>query len=140
MIYPDTSFLFSRYVTDAHSVEVNRRMGLHPAVILTPFHRAELADAIFQWVFRGKTSVLEAELAFADFEADCAAGVWLWIGVPEKAYQGCAELAQRNGPTLAVRTLDTLHVAAAIELKATRFWTFDERQTKLAEVEGLATA
>jgi len=140
MIYPDTSFLFSRYVTDAHSVEVDRRMGLLPAVILTPFHRAELADAIFQWVFRGKTSVLEAELAFADFEADCKLGVWQLAGVPEMAYYACAEMARRHGPTLGVRTLDTLHVAAALELKATRFWTFDERQAKLAEAEGLATA
>ena len=31
-------------------------------------------------------------------------------------------------------------VAAALELKATRFWTFDDRQAKLAEAEGLATA
>jgi len=38
-----------------------------------------------------------------------------------------------------VRTLDSLHVACALELKAERFWTFDERQAKLARVEGLKT-
>jgi predicted nucleic acid-binding protein len=36
-----------------------------------------------------------------------------------------------------VRTLDSLHVASALELKADRFWTFDERQAKLAKVVGL---
>jgi predicted nucleic acid-binding protein len=139
MIYPDTSFLFSRYVTDAHSVEVDRRMGLHPAVIVTPFHRAELANAIFRWVFLGKTSVRDANLAFADFEADCTAGIFQIFGIPDLAYYACADLARQHAPTLGVRTLDTLHVAAALELKATRFWTFDERQARLAEAEDLAT-
>ena len=36
-----------------------------------------------------------------------------------------------------MRILDTLHVACAIELKAERFWTFDERQRKLAKAAGL---
>lgn len=140
MIYPDTSFLFSRYLTDSHSVEVDRRMAARPSIIVTTFHRAELANAIFQWVFRGKTSLLEAELAFADFEADCTLGVWQLIGVPEMAYNICAKLARQHAPILGVRTLDTLHVAAALELKATRFWTFDDRQAKLAEAEGLTTS
>jgi predicted nucleic acid-binding protein len=37
------------------------------------------------------------------------------------------------------RTLDTLHVASALELKAERFWTFDDRQAKLARAAGLRT-
>jgi len=41
--------------------------------------------------------------------------------------------------TLGVRTLDSLHVACALELKAERFWTFDERQARLAEAVGLNT-
>jgi predicted nucleic acid-binding protein len=36
-----------------------------------------------------------------------------------------------------VRTLDSLHVACALELKAERFWTFDDRQARLAEAVGL---
>jgi predicted nucleic acid-binding protein len=38
-----------------------------------------------------------------------------------------------------MRTLDSLHVASALLLKAERFWTFDERQAKLAKAEGLKT-
>jgi predicted nucleic acid-binding protein len=36
-----------------------------------------------------------------------------------------------------LHTLDTLHVAAALELKAQRFWKFDERQGKFAKAVGL---
>ena len=59
---------------------------------------------------------------------------------PEMAFELCIQLAQRHGARLGTRTLDTLHVAAALELRAKRFWTFDMRQAKLAEAEGLKSS
>ena len=53
--------------------------------------------------------------------------------MPENAFELCTDLARRYGPKLGIRTLDSLHVACALELKAERFWTFDERQAKLAK-------
>ncbi len=66
-----------------------------------------------------------------------ASGRWRPIAVPDHAFDLCADLARRYGSKLGVRTLDSLHVACALELKAERFWTFDERQGKLAKAEGL---
>jgi predicted nucleic acid-binding protein len=140
IVYPDSSFLMSAYQVDVHTPEVLRRLSSRPAVLVTPFHRAELANAIFQQVFRGVTMALAARQAFDNFERDCAAGVWIFAGQPESVFESCAELAIRQVGTLGVRTLDTLHVAATLELKADRFWTFDERQARLAEAEGLVTA
>jgi len=60
--------------------------------------------------------------------------------LPERAFELCAELARRHGSQIGMRTLDTLHVACALELKAEQFWTFDERQKKLAKVQGLKTS
>jgi len=59
--------------------------------------------------------------------------------MPEQAFAISADLARRHGPMLGVRTLGSLHVACALELKAERFWTFDERQAKLAKAQGLKT-
>jgi predicted nucleic acid-binding protein len=59
---------------------------------------------------------------------------------PPTVFAASERLARRHVATLGVRTLDSLHVAAALELGAGRFWTFDDRQTRLAEAEGLATA
>jgi predicted nucleic acid-binding protein len=53
--------------------------------------------------------------------------------MPEHAFEVCADLARRHGPKWGLRTLDSLHVACALELKAERFWTLDERQAKLAK-------
>ena len=130
----------SVYVIDRHSAIAHPRMALRPGVFVTPFHRAELANAIYQQVFRGQISSIQAQLAHSNFERDCEAGGWVLAPLPPSTFATSIRVARQYGPTLGVRTLDTLHVAAALELKATRFWTFDARQSKLAEAEGLATA
>lgn len=77
---------------------------------------------------------------YGQLEADKVAGAWVEVALPEKALDLCADLARRHGAKLGVRTLDSLHVACALELKAERFWTFDERQAKLAKAVGLKTS
>jgi len=52
---------------------------------------------------------------------------------------GLCDLGRRYAARLGNRTLDTLHVASALELKERSFWTFDERQAKLARAAGLKT-
>ena len=84
-----------------------------------------------------KISDREAQQVYRDFHADRAAGLWMEVGLPELAFETCVQLAQRHGARLGVRTLDSLHVASALELRAERFWTFDARQAKLAHAEGL---
>lgn len=73
----------------------------------------------------------------ARMEEHISAGRWISVPIPENAYDLCADLARRHGPKLGMKTLDTLHIACALELKAERFWTFDERQAKLAKAQGL---
>lgn len=140
MIYADSSFLVSFYIQDVHSVEAIRRKALFPSVWITPFNRTELAHAIHQNVFRGKLSLPEAQRAWDEFQQDCAQGIWIPVNLPERVWETSIDLARRHGPTLGVRTLDSLHVACALELRAERFWTFDERQAKLAEAVGLDTS
>ena len=140
MIYADSSFLVSSYIQDAHSVEAVRRIAMDPSVWITPLNRAELAHAVHQYVFRGKLSLAEAQRYWDEFQQDCAQGAWIPINLPERVWEASIGLARRYGPTLGVRTLDSLHVACALELRAERFWTFDERQAKLAEAVGLDTS
>ncbi len=109
-------------------------------VTLTSLHRAEWAHALGQHQFRGTMTAEAARRANSEFVSDEAAGLWRQASLPENAFELCADLARRYGPKLGTRTLDSLHVACALELKAERFWTFDERQAKLAKAAGLKTS
>jgi predicted nucleic acid-binding protein len=138
-IYPDTSFFVSLYLTDRHTAEVERRLRSRPSLWMTPLHVAEWTHAIEQHVFRKAISRSEADRLLQRFQEHRAQNLWREAPLPDRAFEVCAELARRHGARLGVRTLDTLHVAAAMELKAEHFWTFDDRQTKLAASVGLKT-
>ena len=135
----DTSFLASKYIPGDHSAEADRRMLGLPILWVTPLNRAEFAHAIQHHVFRGRISPENAAAIWRDFEDDCLQGIWVLIDLPANTFETTIRLARRYGPTLGVRTLDSLHVACALELGAEEFWTFDERQSKLAQAAGLTT-
>ncbi|MGA2571165.1 MAG: type II toxin-antitoxin system VapC family toxin [Terracidiphilus sp.] len=136
-VYTDTSFLTAVYLRDAHSREAYSRMALRPNLPISPFGRAEFANAIYRQVFLRRISEIDARRAWENFEFDCRSGPLQMAAFPETAWNVTLDLARRFVPTLGVRTLDSLHVACALEFRADRFWTFDERQAKLAEAVGL---
>jgi predicted nucleic acid-binding protein len=137
-VYADTSFFVSLYLPDRHSLEAEQRLALKPHLWLTPLHRAEWTHAVAQHVFRKEISVVQARQAHKNLEHDSKSGLWAEVALPESVWETCATLAQRHGAKLGMRTLDSLHVASALALSAELFWTFDERQAKLAVAEGLS--
>lgn len=138
-VYIDTSFFVSLYTQDSHSVEAHARMAQKPAVWLTPLHTAEFCHAIAQQVFFGRASSADADQIHDNLQRDRRGGLWIETFLPDHAFEFCADLGRRYGPQFGMRTFDTLHVACAVELQAERFWTFDDRQTKLAKAQGLST-
>jgi len=136
-IYADTSLFVSLYTIDSHSVASRELIKSASGVWFTPLHLAEWTHAISQQVFHRKATTAEVEEFYGHLENDRAAGLWIEVEMPDHVYSRCADLARKFGPRLGTRTLDSLHVACALELKAEQFWTFDERQAKLAKATGL---
>jgi predicted nucleic acid-binding protein len=139
-VYADTSFFVSLYIKDSHSKTADQLLSSGSRPWFTPLHSAEWAHAVAQQVFWGAMSAADAQQVYRDFANDLAAGLWLEVELPENSFELCADLARRYGPKLGVRTLDSLHVACALQLKAERFWTFDDHHAKLAKAEGLKTS
>jgi predicted nucleic acid-binding protein len=139
-VYIDTSFLVSLYLPDRYSSRAEQRIALKPQVWLTPLHYAEWTHAVAQHVFRKEISASQARQAHEELDRDRRSGIWHAVDLPETAWACCAGLAHRHGAKLGTRTLDSLHVAAALELGAKTFWTFVERQARLATAEGLSVS
>jgi predicted nucleic acid-binding protein len=124
---------------DRHSNAAVLQMITRPRIWLTPLHSAEWSHAIERQVFQRHLSRRDAQSIYEEFETDRNLGVWLEVALPESAFAVCADLGRQYAARLGNRTLDTLHVASALELEATSFWTFDERQSRLARAVGLKT-
>lgn len=114
-------------------------MKTEPSVGLTPLQVAEWTHAMEQHVFRGTLSASESRSLHNVFRQDFESGVWREIPLPENAFDRCIELGRRYAARHGTRTLDSLHVASALEMNADEFWTFDKRQQALAKTAGLQT-
>ncbi len=138
-IYADTSVLFSLYVPDANSPKADAWRRANPVPLdFTGFHRLELRNALGLAVFQQRLTPGEAQTAWQAVQADLAAGLLvakpdLWGNLVREAER----LAEHHTPTIGSRSLDILHVAAALVSGATEFCTFDARQGKLAQLAGL---
>jgi predicted nucleic acid-binding protein len=138
--YLETSFLVSLYTPDANSAAAIAAMraaaGPFP---LTPFGELELTDALELRVFRGEITPAQAKLSLADLAGDLARGVLHSVPAPPSVYEEALRLARRHTASLGTRTLDILHVAAALKLGLKTLCTFDRRQAQLARAAGLRT-
>jgi predicted nucleic acid-binding protein len=136
-VYADSSFFVSIYVEDVHSKAAEQLVSSGTRVWFTPLHYAECTHAVAQQLFHKNLAAPAAQQAYRELKEDRAAGLWIEVEMPEGVFEVCADLARRYGPRFGVRALDSLHVACALQLKAEQFWTFDERQAKLAKATGL---
>ena len=98
----------------------------------------ELRNAFNRAVQRQRITAAQRDALWQDVEADIASGFLVLTPVASAALHDSArELSDRYTPTLGTRSLDLLHVAAALLLDAEVFFSFDDRQRKAAASEGL---
>jgi predicted nucleic acid-binding protein len=98
---------------------------------------AEFTNAVQLRVFRKEWTRREARLVQEQFLWHQAAGVFRIEPLGTEVWDKALVLSHRHSAKLGTRTLDLLHVAAALALKPDVFYTFDVRQRKLAKAERL---
>lgn len=136
--YADTSFLVSLYSPDSNSADAARRMQREPLpLFLTPLGELELANALQLRLFRKEIRSAEARAGYALFRADMRDGILSMKSLPAAIYTQAKLLGLRWTAKIGVRSLDIIHVAAALALGAETFNTFDVRQRRLARAVGL---
>ena len=136
--FVDAGFLVSLYVLDANSAKASARMKRAAMpLLLTDIGKIEILNAIGLRLFRKELRPAEAKAAYGLFRQDAEAGVVQIVPLPAVAYERAEQIARTNTPLLGTRTLDVLHVAGAVVLKADAFYTFDQKQAALATAVGL---
>ena len=139
MRYFDSSVVLKLYVPEPNS-ELARTFvqdaGQPP--VLTRLHLLELKTAARQKLGRGELSASELQKVLADFDSDLIRGLFREASLDWAAVFARAEsLSRQHAAATLCRTLDTLHVAIALELGATEFCTVDKRQAAMARLVGL---
>lgn len=138
-VYADTGFVVALYKVETTSAQAAAAMSrLQTTVWLSPFGELELHNAFQLSVVRGEIDAAAATLKLRLFADDLAKGIFKVLPVPAATlYPKAIGLADRHSATLGTRSLDLMHVAAALILEADLFLSFDERQRKVATAEGL---
>ncbi len=114
------------------------RLRYAPPLCLTDILEMEIVNALHGKVFRHEMTESERDQCLAAFHADVAAGFWQRVTIgPTSLRNRVIAIASRRTATHGCRTLDILHVAAALELGCVDFLSFDHRQRSVALAEGL---
>jgi predicted nucleic acid-binding protein len=136
--YCDTSFLVSLYTPDANSqaaaAEARRSTT---TLFISPLVELELTNALQLRVFRKELTKGEARAAYVAIQKDLAAGVYSVQPLSAMVFDTAKRISLQHTAGIGSRSLDVLHVAAALAMSADVLLCFDGNQRKLANAAGL---
>jgi predicted nucleic acid-binding protein len=137
--YFDTSVLLKTYIEDALSEVADALLfEAGTPIPFTHLHAIELPTAIRLKRFRKEITVEQETASLETVSADVASGR---LQCPpydlDTLFRHAEAISQRHAATIGARSMDILHVAAALESNCTELVSFDNRQRKLALAEGM---
>ena len=137
--YADTGFLCSLYAPDAHTSAAVARIKRQTLPLpVTWLHQLEFRNALRLRIFRKEITPAQRDASLNALLADLASNVLVHVATPLTDLTLEAErLSALQSEKLGTRSLDILHVAAALILGLSEFLTFDRRQHALALAAGL---
>lgn len=139
MRYFDSGVLLKLYLPEPNSVQaVALVQAVSSSPVLTPLHVLEMRSAIRQKQGRNEVTDAECQALLADFDQDIASGFYVRVTPAwDNIFAHAETLSSQHTVSTHCRTLDTLHVALALEIGATEFCIFDQRQAAMARLAGL---
>ena len=150
-VYCDTNFLVRLYATAPSREQALNRISAQDRrgqrIPITWLHELELTNALQQMVLLARAGTgmsftpEQASLGQLQFEDDLreARRFAATSLAPREMVHQAGELSLRHTARHGFRAYDVAHVACALILKCERFWSFDVRASKLAQLEGMKT-
>lgn len=138
MLYYDTGILTKLYVEEPESKAVRSFITQSGEPIqISDLHLSEMTSTVVLKKYRGECNIRQVERVLAAIDEDRNNGVLSLKGVdwPE-AWRLCRSLSSEYVSSTGCRTLDTLHVACALQLRSDTFIASEKRQLKMASLAG----
>ena len=138
MLYLDTSALLKLYLRESGSEAVQARVAAQDLPLpVWEIQEAELVNALRLKAFWKEITPEQAEAQIGHFEDRQRRGLYVFPEIHRSDLKRTFRRLSAETPRLGCRTMDVLHVACAVEIAATGFISFDERQRELALFAGL---
>jgi len=140
MIYCDTSFLLALYVEadPFHTQATKIAARFKESIPFTLLLELELVNGIRRSLAARIIEKKEHDAIFRQILDDEAVGILARYPLHQaEHYAKARELSKKFTPEMSARSLDILHVAAALLLRVKEFATFDEKQGTLVGKVGL---
>jgi predicted nucleic acid-binding protein len=138
MLYLDTSALLKLYILEQGSELVQSRVASQDYPLpIWEIQKAELFNALRLKFFWNEITLEQAETQIALFENRLKRGLYAFPEIDRDSLMRCVLRLGAETPRLGCRTMDIFHVACAVEIGASEFLSFDQRQNALATHAGL---
>jgi predicted nucleic acid-binding protein len=139
MVYVDTSVIVKLYIREELSREASNWIKKNnEALPLTRLHELEFTNAIQLKQFRSEITEDETLRIMTKFKEHENKGIYYRPQLDwSEIFNYSVDLSKKHTATIGARSLDILHVASALSIKAEKFLTVDGRQSELATRAGL---
>ena len=141
MTYADSGFVVSLYLTTEGTSALARKEVKRASkpILLYPLSLLEIRNALNFGINRGEITSDQREAVLTEIDDQIGKGFFRLVDASQsRIYEKAQELSDNHNPITATRSLDLMHLAAALLSGARTFLTFDKRQAKAAIAEGLA--
>jgi predicted nucleic acid-binding protein len=138
MLYLDTSALLKLYLREQGSEVVQACVAAQDLPLpIWEIQEAELINALRLKVFWKEITSAQAATQIELFQKRRRQGLYHFPEIERIDLMNTFRHLSTETPRLGCRTMDIFHVACALEISATEFLTFNQRQRALAAHAGL---
>jgi len=140
LTYADSGFVVSLYLTtEGTSAQARKEVKrASKPIFLSPLSLLEIRNALNFGINRGEINSEQRDAVLAEIDTQIEKGFFRLVDASQSSiYAKAQELSNKHTPEFATRSLDLMHLSAALLSEARTFLTFDKRQAKAATAEGL---
>jgi uncharacterized protein len=134
--YLDTSALAKWYLNEARSEDFEAYLRVAPEPSISTLTVVEMRCLLSRHRRSDQLDAATERMVFAQFESDIAQGFLTLAAVEDRHVLAASRMIDRLQP-LALRTLDALHLAIAVDLQMKELATADRLMARAAEELGL---